>query len=281
MPRWTTSASWGTVPHPDRRRHGRNGPDRGAVPKGAESAVPMFPWGDLSGRCTEGNGTLDTEDLNGETSSSRGSNENVFRYVVTWCRRQVFRSGRSNSTDAPGQRRGSCTGSRSGPRRSIGTPNLHLIQNLRMPWLAPADAGAPDVVARFALARMRFVGSPWVRRAEKLLSRASPARARIHGRGDRFHHFDREPTDLGYESPPGVIEWTPPGERHAPRGADQREIAADRGPRPRSGQTVPRHICGFPRDLKTSSGTGRCGCGPEGGASGWEERELPGVHQAR
>ena len=30
------------------------------------SAVPVFPWGDLSGRCSRGNGTLDTEDLNAD-----------------------------------------------------------------------------------------------------------------------------------------------------------------------------------------------------------------------
>ena len=30
------------------------------------NAVPIFPWGDLSSRCTNGNGVLDTEDLNGD-----------------------------------------------------------------------------------------------------------------------------------------------------------------------------------------------------------------------
>ena len=47
------------------------------------TAVPVFPWGDLSGRCTNGNGALDTEDLNGDNVlNATGTNENVFRYVV-------------------------------------------------------------------------------------------------------------------------------------------------------------------------------------------------------
>ena len=46
--------------------------------------MPVFPWGDLSGRCTRGNGALDTEDLNGDNVlNATGANENVFRYVVS------------------------------------------------------------------------------------------------------------------------------------------------------------------------------------------------------
>ena len=45
--------------------------------------VNVFPWGDLSSRCTAGNGLLDTEDLDGDGElDANGSNENVFRYVV-------------------------------------------------------------------------------------------------------------------------------------------------------------------------------------------------------
>jgi hypothetical protein len=48
------------------------------------SSVPVFPWGDLSGRCSRGNGTLDTEDLNGDNVlNASGPNESVFRYVVS------------------------------------------------------------------------------------------------------------------------------------------------------------------------------------------------------
>ena len=53
------------------------------------------------------------------------------------------------------------------PDATIGTPNLRLIQHLRMTVAAPADAGHRDVVGPLCAWRgMRFVGSPWVRRAE-------------------------------------------------------------------------------------------------------------------
>ena len=42
---------------------------------------------------------------------------------------------------------------------TIGTPNLRLIQHLRVTVVAPPDLGQPDVVAQFALARLRLVGA--------------------------------------------------------------------------------------------------------------------------
>ena len=54
-----------------------------SAPGRCPAHVPVFPWGDLSARCTNGNGVLDTEDLNGDTGLDlTGANENVFRYVV-------------------------------------------------------------------------------------------------------------------------------------------------------------------------------------------------------
>ena len=37
------------------------------------------------------------------------------------------------------------------PDATIGTPNLRLIQHLRVTVAAPADPGLPDIVGRFAL----------------------------------------------------------------------------------------------------------------------------------
>ena len=72
---------------PDDRSDGATGAGPEPVPvcqRILSSSVPMFPWGDLSGRCTRGNGELDTEDLNGDNGlNSGGSNENVFRYIVS------------------------------------------------------------------------------------------------------------------------------------------------------------------------------------------------------
>ncbi|HEU5303274.1 MAG TPA: hypothetical protein VFU40_01410, partial [Gemmatimonadales bacterium] len=92
------------------------------------------------------------------------------------------------------------------PDAVIGTPNLRLIQHLRMTVAAPPDPGQPDVVARFALARMRLVGSPWVRRAESPIAGISGAAAEPSGEVIASIISTENRTDLGYESPPGVFE---------------------------------------------------------------------------
>jgi Motility related/secretion protein len=175
------------------------------------SAVPVFPWGDLSGRCTRGNGSLDTEDLNGDNVlNASGPNENVFRYIVDLRPggKYYVRDGRQSPPDASGRvskwelyRIPIRT-----PDATIGTPNLRLTQHLRMTIAAPADPGAPDVVARFALARMRLVGSSWVRRAETPITGISGSLGNPTGEVIASVISTENRTDLGYESPPGVFE---------------------------------------------------------------------------
>jgi hypothetical protein len=47
------------------------------------NTVPVYRWGDLGARCTNGNGLLDTEDLNNDNFlNATGTAENVFRWVV-------------------------------------------------------------------------------------------------------------------------------------------------------------------------------------------------------
>jgi hypothetical protein len=169
------------------------------------NAVPVFPWGDLSSRCTRGNGTLDTEDLNGDNVlNSNGTAENVNRYIVTL-----------NPSDKDFVRNGGANGTFSGwqlyriplrtPDRQIGTPNPRLIQHLRLTVAAPPDAGT-DIVAKFALARLRLVGSPWVRRAEAPIAGISGSSAKPTGEVVASVVSTENRTDLGYESPPGVFE---------------------------------------------------------------------------
>jgi len=173
------------------------------------STVPVFPWGDLSGRCSNGNGTLDTEDLNGDNVlNAAGSNESVFRYVVSLLPddKYLVRHGVQDTTN----------GIISGwelyripirtPDATIGTPNLRLIQHLRMTVVAPPDQGQSDIVARFAMARARLVGSPWVRRTESPIVGISGAVAEPSGEVIASIISTENRTDLGYESPPGVFE---------------------------------------------------------------------------
>jgi hypothetical protein len=174
------------------------------------TAVPVFPWGDLSGRCTNGNGTMDTEDLNGDNVlNSSGANENVFRYIVS------LKPGDKYFV-RNGVQRQEIDGTVSGwqlyripirtPDVSIGSPNLRLVQHLRLTVVAPPDPPQPDVVARFALARMRLVGSPWVRRSETPIAGISGSLGEPTGEVIASVVSTENRLDLGYESPPGVSE---------------------------------------------------------------------------
>lgn len=173
------------------------------------SAVAVFPWGDLSSRCTSGNGHLDTEDLNGDNLlDASGANENVFRYVVDLRDSTYIVKGRGQkSRDSNGLPDG-WTLYRiplRGPNAvEIGTPNLRLIQQLRITFVAPPDEGGSDVVGRMALARMRFVGAPWNRRAETPIAGLSGSTGQPHG-GVVAATVSTENVELGYTPPPGAV----------------------------------------------------------------------------
>ena len=170
------------------------------------TAVPVFPWGDLSGRCTNGNGALDTEDLNGDNVlNATGVNENVFRYVVTLTAADKYYVRNGLSRVNPNGWQLYRIPIRT-PDNTIGTPNLRLIQHLRLTVIAPPDPGQPDVVAKFALARLRFVGSPWIRRAEAPIAGISGSLSEPTGEVIASIISTENATDLGYESPPGVLE---------------------------------------------------------------------------
>jgi motility/secretion related protein SprA len=172
-------------------------------------AVPLFPWGDLSSRCTNGNGVLDTEDLNGDTGLDlTGSNENVFRYIVDLAADSFFVRNGVTTDDGQGH---SVTWKLyripiRQPSVTIGTPALRLIQNLRLTVVTPPDAGQPDIVARLAMARLRFVGSPWVRRSETPILGLTGSTGEPHGEIVTSVVSTENRTDLGYESPPGITD---------------------------------------------------------------------------
>lgn len=167
------------------------------------TSVPVFPWGDLSSRCSAGNGSLDTEDLDGDNAlNARGGNDNVFRYVVDLQDGRYFvRDGVVDPATGAGWRLYRVPIRT--PDATLGTPNLRLIQQLRMTLVAP-DQGAADLVARFALARFRLVGSPWVRRADAPIAGLSGSTAEPTGEVLASIVSTLDSTDLGYVSPPGV-----------------------------------------------------------------------------
>ena len=161
--------------------------------------VQLFPWGDLGERCTKGNGTLDTEDLNGDNVlDASGKGDNVFRYVVPLGDPKYFvRSGGTGWKlyRVPLRQ----------PDNTIGSPNIRLIQHLRLTIAAPAAGGAPDLTARFGLARMRFTGTTWIRRSDAPVLGLAGATAQPHGEVV-VTTISTENRELGYTPPPGVLD---------------------------------------------------------------------------
>jgi hypothetical protein len=171
--------------------------------------VEVFPWGDLGARCTAGNGLLDTEDLDGDLLlDARGPDEDAFRYVVDLMDpRYRVRTGVTGARDPNDSTRfAGWTLYRvplREPDRLIGQPNIRLVKHLRFTFVTPPDNGAPDPVIRFALARMRLVGAPWIARAETPITGISGALGEPHGRVG-VSSVSTENIELGYTSPPGL-----------------------------------------------------------------------------
>jgi hypothetical protein len=172
------------------------------------TAVPVFPWGDLSARCSNGNGTLDTEDLNNDNLlDARGPNDNVARWVVDLRDGRYFVRDGVTSTDQNGHvaKWSLYRIPIRAPDHVLGTPNLRLVQHLRVTVAGPPDDGGDDVAARFAIARMRILGTSWVRRADQPIAGISGDLPEPAG---EVTASVISTEDDGYESPPGVVDAT-------------------------------------------------------------------------
>ena len=165
------------------------------------TSVQVFPWGDLSARCTRGNGFLDTEDLNGDNVlNAQGPNDNVNRYVVSLTDTQyVVRKG---VTDPSGSGWTLYRVPLRTPTAVIGTPNIRLVQALRVTLVAPP--AIDDIVARLALTRLTFVGAPWLARAPAPIAGIAGSTAEPTGSvvASVISTLDKS---LGYIPPPGVL----------------------------------------------------------------------------
>ena len=166
------------------------------------NVVPLYPWGDLGARCTNGNGLLDTEDLDNDNAlDAGGSSENVFRWVVNLRDPKYFIRNGVQAADGSGWKLYRV------PLRTpdfpLGTPNIRLIKHLRITVVANNDGGAPDLRAFLALARMRFLGAPWVRRSDRPITGLAGATGASTGEVVAST-VSTENQELGYESPPGV-----------------------------------------------------------------------------
>jgi hypothetical protein len=175
----------------------------------AGTGIPVFPLADLGARCTRGNGLADGEDLDGDgrLDITVGTvQEDVFRYVYPLGDERFFVRNGNTLTDAQG--RPLTWRLYRIPFREdtlqVGTPNIRQIEAVRVTVVAP-DRGPDEPEVFFALARLRLEGAPWIKRAATPIEGLSGALGQPHGEVI-VSTVSTENRDLGYTSPPGVVD---------------------------------------------------------------------------
>ena len=170
--------------------------------------VTAFQLGDLLARCSRGNGVLNTEDLDGDNRLDINvgvTQEDFLRYVVPVGDERFFVRRGGNFVDERG--RTHTWRLYRVPFREdtvqVGRPNVFQVQAMRLTVVAP-DQPANEEEFSVALARMRLVGSPWIKRAAAPIAGLSGSRAELSGEVIASV-ITTENTDLGYEPPPGVL----------------------------------------------------------------------------
>lgn len=163
--------------------------------------VPVYPWGDPGARCSNGNGALDTEDQDGDNVlDGQGGGEDALRWVVDLRGSPYFVRDGVQNPDGSGWKLYRVP--LRTPAFKLGTPNIRLVKQLRLTLVAEPDQGGPDLKAFFALARMRFLGAPWVRRSDSPVFGLDSATGAPVG---EVVASTISTEDNGYTSPPGVV----------------------------------------------------------------------------
>ena len=181
-------------------------------------ALPAYAFGDLRSRCGRHNGAVDTEDQDGDflLDSLAGvkTREDFVRFVfpIGDDRYFVRDGGMVSERDSFGNPDGA-----SGWRLyripfrtdtiTQGSVSLRQIQSLRVTIVTPQNGplGRPDPQVFFGLARVRLVGATWVKRADTPIPGLAGERGT--GTGEVVASVvSTENQDLGYTSPPGVID---------------------------------------------------------------------------
>ena len=174
----------------------------------------VYQWGDQRARCTRHNGTPDTEDLDGDghlDTLVAAVNESYFRYVFHVgdpTSKYFVRDG--GPTDGHGHI--DSTGGRWRlyriPFRSdtfqVGAPDIRQIRSLRLTVVAPAVAAESTLF--LALARVKLVGAPWVKRAATPIPGIAGSLGSGLGEVIASIVSTENQVDLGYVPPPGVTD---------------------------------------------------------------------------
>ena len=169
------------------------------------TTLEVYSWGSSRQHCTRRNGQLDTEDLNNDqhldTLIAAGSEQHLRYVIALGDPRYQVRTGGS----VPGV--GTWHLYRipfRGDTLQIGAPNIRQIRSVRMTVATPSLA-RPESTVFFAMARLRLVGAPWVKRTETPIAGLSGSRGAVHG-AVVASVISTENVDLGYEPPPGVTD---------------------------------------------------------------------------
>ena len=178
----------------------------------ANGVVQQFAFGDIRSRCGRKNGAVDTEDQDGDfqLDSVVGvkTKEDYVRFVFPIGSDKYYvRDG--GMVAAPG---GGTAGWRLYriPFRTDtidqGAPNLRQVQSLRITIVAPevGPAGSPQPQVFFALSRVQLVGATWLKRADTPIPGIAGEQGAIGGQVVASF-VSTENRDLGYSSPPGVV----------------------------------------------------------------------------
>jgi hypothetical protein len=167
----------------------------------------VYPWGDQRAQCSRHNGIPDGDDLDGDghlDTLVAAVQESYFRYVFHLgdTRYYVRDGGPSNASG--GRWRLYRIPFRSDTLQ-VGTPDMRQIRALRMTVVVPDQPGG-EQAASFALARVKLVGAPWVKRADTPIAGLSGSQGAAHGEVVASVVSTENRNDLGYEPPPGVVD---------------------------------------------------------------------------
>lgn len=263
------------------------------VPLCTQALQTVQRLGDSRANCTTRNNRLDEEDidLDGRLNydANAGEQEQLKRFVVDLGdRRNWTRTGRCFQ-----QRDSSAAGVTAdsvcwvqvrlnwrAPVEELNAPNERRMRAMRLTMVTSADAG-DDEFTRVALARLRLVGAPWLKRsAEPLSGMAGDSSGTLGGYviASVVGSLDST-TNLPYSPPPGVVEE--PENRQSGYESqriqvNERALRLQTGLPGRQFRPFDRAEAFF-RFLKAprhSWVTRRCGCGCADAATGGGERRA-------
>jgi hypothetical protein len=174
------------------------------------TGLTAYPLGDLVARCTRGNGFLDTEDLDGDNRLDIDVGtlqEDFLRYVVPIGTDDFFVREGVSLQDGAGRTltwRLLRIPFRADTLR-VGQPNRRQIEAMRITMVAPDQGGPDEEEFWVALARMRLVGAPWLKRSDRPLNGLGGSVGAPVGEVVASI-VTTENTDLGYTTPPGISD---------------------------------------------------------------------------